>query len=468
MNPNHKRLIIQIAVFVVIVGAIVAIFKLREGRADPWNNVSVKMEMNISTLALRSNEIRKLICSYNGEEKTSLNWSSTDEQVATVDNKGNVTAVAPGTAEVRAISLDKKAGALTKIIVERQTPEALFPINPVYTAAGEGYTNAGSGNAATIMITGDLRCLAEQQKAAEIGDIYDFSASFSAIKATLAEADFVLGNLGTMLSDSWAYTHDEPARDDVDNYNAPATFLDALTGAGINAVASSAELLTAAGERGISETAANLERYGIIGTGFSTQKPYVLVEINGIKTAVLSWTCALDDDLKTSGLVNIYSASSASTAIADAKSAGAEYVIVYVNWSGKERLFNARSAEYAQEMADLGADCIIGSYDNALSRFDTLTASDGRKVPVAYSLGAFIGNGETDTALLCLELTKNGSSISAAVSYIPCYVYGFRTVGAFLRSDSVVTPLDGSTAQQRAIASRIDNLLGGSIPVKAR
>ena len=69
----------------------------------------------------------------------------------------------------------------------------------------------------------------------------------------------------------------------------------------------------------------------------------------------------------------------------------ADVVMVGVHW-GVEGSHNVTDAQrmLGQKMADWGADVIIGTHPHVVQAVETLTAADGRSVPIAYSLGNFV------------------------------------------------------------------------------
>lgn len=79
----------------------------------------------------------------------------------------------------------------------------------------------------------------------------------------------------------------------------------------------------------------------------------------------------------------------AQTAISEAKAA-ADVVVVSVHW-GQENVTepNEFQRSFGQQLADWGADLIIGHHPHALQPIEILDAG-GRQVPVIYSLGNFI------------------------------------------------------------------------------
>ena len=82
----------------------------------------------------------------------------------------------------------------------------------------------------------------------------------------------------------------------------------------------------------------------------------------------------------------------------DARADGAEIIVVYYHWGNEyQREPNDFQIEMAQRTADMGADIIFASHQHVLQPIEMLTASDGRQVPVYYSLGNFISNQRLET-----------------------------------------------------------------------
>lgn len=69
----------------------------------------------------------------------------------------------------------------------------------------------------------------------------------------------------------------------------------------------------------------------------------------------------------------------------------ADFVVVGVHWGVEySHTYNQAQQTLAQQMADWGADVVIGTHPHVLQDAQWLTAEDGRSVFVAYSLGNFI------------------------------------------------------------------------------
>ncbi|MDE7298753.1 MAG: CapA family protein [Lachnospiraceae bacterium] len=273
----------------------------------------------------------------------------------------------------------------------------------------------------TLCLMGDLMCLAGQQYTAARRDgSHDYSDSFGMILEILSQCDFVIANLETTLSESNPYSTAERLVNDQPNCNAPADYLGSLRQAGITHLVTANNHSLDGGIVGVEETIAHLEEYGIphIGTYRmdNTGKRYLLLEKNGIRIALLAFTELINqrDTVaaeQLSRIIDCYSSRTAADRIAAARADGADFVIVYNHW-GSENTHEVRAYQrkHAQELADAGADLIIGSHPHCLQEQEELTASNGRKVPCFYSLGNVVSSMTRDinhdTVLVLLTLQR--------------------------------------------------------------
>jgi poly-gamma-glutamate synthesis protein (capsule biosynthesis protein) len=104
-------------------------------------------------------------------------------------------------------------------------------------------------------------------------------------------------------------------------------------------------------------------------------------------------------------------------------------VILLPHWGAEysERP-DARQRQLAQAAADAGAIAVVGAHPHVLQRQEVLTAADGRRVPVAYSLGNLISTQwrlERRTgAVFFLDLNRDGAGRLQATDprYLPTRV----------------------------------------------
>ena len=123
---------------------------------------------------------------------------------------------------------------------------------------------------------------------------------------------------------------------------------------------------------------------------------------NGIRIAMLNFTYGLNNSMPESAgwLICSPVRETVCGRIEQAKQA-ADFVIVFPHW-GTEDTFSPDNDQltWAQEMADAGADLIIGGHTHTLQPVELLTAADGRDVPVYYSLGNFLSHQKEKMNLL--------------------------------------------------------------------
>ena len=302
-------------------------------------------------------------------------------------------------------------------------------------------TETRSSNTARLMCVGDLMCEEKMYKAYNFDDKFLPYGIFYYVKKVFAEADFVIGNLETTICEEAPYTGEEYKINGKYHCNAPASYLDILKYAGFDMFALSNNHNLDCGALGIGETIEEVEKRKFLHTGLYTdpneKDRYVVVNINGIKVAFLSYSTWFNKNLsrlteKGQGLLNIYDIEKVKENITAAKGPGeADLVIVYMHW-GVDReykhQFGDSQRRQAEELAAAGADYIVGSHTHSLQGYEEITAPDGRTVPVIYSLGNFATSERNylsrDNAILTLNLKKGGDGkVSVSSSYIPCHVF---------------------------------------------
>lgn len=305
---------------------------------------------------------------------------------------------------------------------------------------------------ALLMLTGDLMCQTRQQEAARTASGYDFRESFFYVKPILGEADLVIGNLEATLSEHAPYMAEQISVEGRPHLNAPASFLGALRDAGFDLVVMSNNHNCDAGVRGVYDTLDRVEDYHLLHTGLfrGPEEPrFTVVEVKGLRVGILSYATYFnhkEEHLTQEGrrvLLNPYDPETAARDMEAARAAGAEYLIVYIHWGQEYRNSpNEDQRRMARELADAGADYIIGSHPHALQPYETVQSADGRRVPVVYSMGNFVSHQtktvSKDTLILRLVLRRgaDGQIRAEEEGYIPCRV--FRS---FLGREYVVIPV---------------------------
>ncbi len=327
-------------------------------------------------------------------------------------------------------------------IVNNQAAGMFLPKNSIAKKFAKCLVNNLISSKATLMFTGDLMCLRGQQYSAEIKGGYDFSPSFEFVAPLFKSADFVCCNLETLISKSNPTTKQQNYINGQPQCNGPVEYLDAIKNAGVNAVVTANNHCCDWGAVGITETKDRLSDYNIpnIGTNYEdTADRFLLFDVNNIKVAVLSYTHLVNQRSKMSAyeldtMVNCYDAKMVKKDIKAAKKAGAEFVVVYSHWGveNTEQL-NYFQTNDSKDIAEFGADLIIGSHPHCLQKCEYITTSDGREVLCMYSMGNFVSSMareiNNDTIILNVNLKKNIFDNCVTVeniSYIPCYVTSYK------------------------------------------
>ncbi|MCR5685088.1 MAG: CapA family protein [Lachnospiraceae bacterium] len=312
---------------------------------------------------------------------------------------------------------------------------------------------ANGSSSVTLMFTGDLMCLKGQQYAALDGKKYDFTTSYQYVKKIFDEADLCVGNLESLISSSYPLTKDQVnAANGSPQCNGPVAYLRDLRRAGFDVLVTANNHCCDWGADGINETIDMLDRYRFCHTG--TRKSdedvpnYRIISVRGITVGIISTTHLVNqrgsltsDEM--SQMVNCYSEKSVASQIKAARKAGAEFIVVYAHWGieNTHDLVDYQKKD-AAAIAEAGADLIIGSHPHCLQHSEELSTTDGRTVPVIYSMGNFVSSMareiNNDTIILKVKLKRvQGKAHIESCTYIPCHV---------LSSGFVITPVSFADA----------------------
>ncbi|MBR2407504.1 MAG: CapA family protein [Lachnospiraceae bacterium] len=316
----------------------------------------------------------------------------------------------------------------------------------------------------TVCLGGDLMCLGVQQSFAKQPDgSFYFNESFSIIKEHLKNCDFAIANLETLISESAPLTLNyKTGKTGKPHCNGPEEYLAAVKDAGFTVLCTSNNHSVDNGIVGINETIEKLNAYGFLHIGMyekelatddsaaatEPRERFLILEKNGIKIGLVAFTelinlRSLMEHEELEQVVNYYSKEFAEELISQAKAAGADYIIAYNHW-GNENTHTVTDSQrkHAVELAEAGADLIIGTHSHCLQGSEVLLASDGREVPCYYSLGNLVSSMardiNNDTALITVTLhyTEDGVRLKET-DIMPCHVFA-RLDG----KPHVIVPLD--------------------------
>lgn len=311
---------------------------------------------------------------------------------------------------------------------------------PRYTPNDDGWwrrPDAEGTNEAVLCCVGDLMGEPKLQSANKYGDSFFMNPCFKFVRDIMRSSDFAVGNLETTVTDRSPYACEAHIIEGKYHCNSPEAYLDALRYAGFDTLVNANNHNCDSRATGLIDTLKALDRHGFMHTGtFASPNAEraVFAEVNGIRLAVLSYAtyfnkndgCFTPFGRKT--LLNRYSADKVSNDIDYARKKGAEFVLVYMHW-GKEYTHEPNDSQrrMAKELADCGADYIVGSHTHCLQAREFVESADGRTVPVVFSMGNFLTSETKEisrhTGILQLTLRKSDSGIDVTERFIPCYVY---------------------------------------------
>ena len=237
-----------------------------------------------------------------------------------------------------------------------------------------------------------------------------------------------------MLNNEFPYSdRGEPLEDKQFTFRAKTSAVSYLNDLGVDIVSLANNHAYDYGEEAFLDTMSALEEAEIlyVGAGNNLQearKPVCYI-VNDMKIAIVSATQIerLDNpDTKgaTDSSAGVFRCWNGDNLLETVREAAADndFVIVYLHW-GTENVTEIDWAQEKQaaEVAEAGADLIIGSHPHCLQQISIV-----KGVPVAYSLGNFWFNSKTlDTGMIKVTLDENGLQ---SYQFIPCLQSGSRTV----------------------------------------
>lgn len=339
-------------------------------------------------------------------------------------------------------------------------PAAVQPRSVRFVKNGDIWSqvNPSTKSRAVILCAGDLMCEPAMSEASFFDGEYDFRLCFKQIAPVLKNSDLALANLETMVTElaPYAHTMHRVKHHGRNRYhcNAPVAYLDALRYAGFDGFAMANNHCADGGYEGLVDTINNVDGRGFMRTGVfkNAEEPRtLLVDVNGIRLGILSYTEHINRNLDTEILtaegcevmMNRFTEEKLKRDIQTARKNGAEFILCYMHVLGKEYSHEVlpRQRELVKLVANAGVDCVMCSHTHSIQEYEAVKTHDGRHVPVVHSLGNFITSDGTGmitrtNVVFKLVLEKVSDVVRIAdESYIPC-----RVVENILRSDYKVFP----------------------------
>lgn len=268
----------------------------------------------------------------------------------------------------------------------------------------------------TMIAAGDIMFHYPQIISAKTEDgSYDFSSPFEYIKDHVQSADLAIANLETVIAGEGETPRGYP------RFRSPKEVLDGIKEAGFDILVTANNHSADRGRDGIIKTIEELENRQLeyIGTSRGEKRDYIIKEVKGVKIGVLSYTFGLNglESLLTpeelQNMVNLIDAERISMSIAEARSNGAEVIIVYLHWGYEyHRQASDEQRSLAAFLSENGADVILGSHPHVVQEMELISIK-GKDIPVVYSMGNLLSNQRYET--MGVSYTEDGLLVSIRI-----------------------------------------------------
>ncbi|MEM8907321.1 MAG: CapA family protein [Bacteroidota bacterium] len=291
------------------------------------------------------------------------------------------------------------------------------------------------GQRIKLLFAGDIMGHGPQIEAAEVleNEQYNYHPCFQFIRPLLEEADLAIGNLEVTLPG-------QPPYRGWPNFRSPDDLAVALRSAGFDVLTTANNHANDAGKTGLVQTLNTLDRNGFYHTGTyrnafekALYHPLVIYK-KGFKLAFLNYTYGTDlKKHRPPTIVNLIDSVQMKTDLQMARRLKADVIIVLLHW-GKEYELEASNKQIrlARQLAECGANLIIGSHPHVVQPIEEYYSDEDGKVEnmhlLAYSLGNFISNQQkkyTDGGVLLeIELLKTEKqTLIEDYHYLPVWRY---------------------------------------------
>ena len=243
----------------------------------------------------------------------------------------------------------------------------------------------------TLAAIGDILVHSTVYNDAKTNDTYDFSPMFANVADQLRSPDLTVANQETIIGGSEIGLSTYPS------FNSPYELADTLKDVGVDIVTIANNHTLDRGEKAILNATNYFDeiKMNYVG-GYRSEEDKTRIRVinrNGIDIAFLSYTYGTNGIPVPTGkeyLVNLIDMNQIKSDITDAKKV-ADVVSVSMHWGNEyQRLPSDQQVQMAQEIANEGADIIIGHHPHVLQPMGWLDREDGGQTFVIYSLGNFL------------------------------------------------------------------------------
>ena len=289
------------------------------------------------------------------------------------------------------------------------------------TAPGASATAAQAAGTVSFVAVGDNlpETVLAEYAWAQGGDHYDFRPIYEFVEPAIAAADIAYVKQEVHLDDSIG-PHGYPS------FNAPESLADDLISVGFDVIGSASNHIYDWGYFGAcarNREVWNSKNVVFAGSNLNAEEAETIAtfEKGGIRFAFLDYTYGVNG-YSPSDLdwweVNFISEDRLERDVTRAHEL-ADVVIVAMHW-GTENFtgIDDYQAKYAQLLADLNVDLVLGSHPHVIGPVEWLAGTDGHQTLVAYSLGNFLSRHEAPDAynelegMLSCDFVRQGSTVT--------------------------------------------------------
>ncbi|MBS2213716.1 CapA family protein [Carboxylicivirga mesophila] len=270
---------------------------------------------------------------------------------------------------------------------------------------------AQDGSILSLVFMGDVMGHDSQIKSARIGssDKFDYNSCFRYIKDDIRSADIAIANLEVTLAG--------PPHKGYPAFSSPDTLVDALKGAGIDALVMANNHCVDRRKKGLNRTCDILDLKGMPRTGVfkdsldRVKHNPMIIEKKGFRIAFLNYTYGTNGiHVQLPNIVNHIDTVIIAKDIQVAEAMHVDETIVCMHWGWEYQTKpNPEQKRLANWLQSKGINIIIGSHPHVLQPME-FKVQDEKTSLVAYSMGNFISNQRPaprdGSALLFVELEK--------------------------------------------------------------
>ncbi|HIU10908.1 MAG TPA: CapA family protein [Candidatus Avidehalobacter gallistercoris] len=285
------------------------------------------------------------------------------------------------------------------------------------------------------------------------GNGFDFTDAYQPVAELIADADLAYINQETPLGGTKLGLSNYPL------FNSPQELGTHLVNMGFNLISQANNHVLDAGKQGFYNTISfwraqpDVLMAGIVAN--AEDDVIQVLEYQDVKIALLAYTYGTNGlalPASAEGSVKYIDDDLIKTELAAAQEQ-ADIVLVSMHWGVEYQARpNDEQLRLAQLLADNGADIIIGTHPHVLQTAEMLTAADGRKVPVFYSLGNFISAQDQPATMLGglaeVDMTYNKADGSLEIDRMAVLPVVTHYTGHY--DNITVYPLTTYTAEQAA------------------